>query len=143
MGKEKEVRAVHLRCLRVFWHKHWSGLSQQAPASFLEWGKWFIQPLLTLGCAAQHRGSKEDAQGHGEIMLGGPSPDTAVVKKWSPLFLVFVALGGCQFRVRTSLYLMLIRLRAIPCPFGGTYRHSMHRWHHGDTAHPMGQLPAL
>lgn len=35
-GKEEEVRAVQLKCLRVFWHKHQSGLPQQAPVSF--WG---------------------------------------------------------------------------------------------------------
>lgn len=66
-GVEEEVRAVHLRCLHVFWHKHRSGLSQRRPVSFLEWGQLLIQPLLTLGPASQHRDGKEDAQGHREV----------------------------------------------------------------------------
>lgn len=49
-------------------------------------------------------------------------------------FLVFVALGGRQFKVRTWLCLVLERLRAIPYLSHGTL---------GVTAHPMGQLPAV
>lgn len=50
------------------------------------------------------------------------------------VFVVFVALGGRQFRVMTWLCLVLERLRAIPYLSHGTL---------GVTAHPMGQLPAV
>lgn len=135
---EEEVRAVHLRCLHAFWHKHRSGLSQRGPVSFVEWGQLFVQLLLTLGRASQHGDGKEDAQGHREVAQGGRSPDTAVPRRGYPLFY----LGQVPVQVRTSLCLLLQRLGAIPWPSGGTYRYLVHAWGDGDTAHPMGQLPA-
>lgn len=121
-GKEEEVRAVQLRCLCVFWHKHQSGLPQQAPVSF--WGAIVCSAWLTLERAVQHHGSEGDAQGRGETMLGEPSPVTAIPRRGSPLFVVFVAVGGSQFRVRTSLCLGLERLRErLPYPSDGTYGH--------------------
>lgn len=58
-------------------------------------------------------------------MLGEPSPVTAIPRRGSPLFVVLVALGGSQLRVRTSLCLVLERPRAVPYPSDGTYGHSV------------------
>jgi len=140
-GEEEEVRAVRLRCLRVFWRKYQSGLFQQAPASFLEQGQLFIQLLLTLGRAAQHHSGEEDAQGHDETMLGGASPDTAVPRRGSPLFWCLFPwlVAGSAF----GLYVPdAERLRAIPCWSGGIYRHLVLARGHGNIAHPVGQLLA-
>lgn len=61
---------------------------------------------------------------------------TAIPRRGSPLFVVFVALGGCQFRVRTSLCLVLTNS-------GLSFTPQMGQEALGVTAHPMGQLPAV
>lgn len=95
-------------------------------------GQLFVQPRSPWNVRLSTK-AEGDAQGHGETVLGEPGPATAIPRRESPLSVGFVALGGCQFRVRTWLCLVLDRFRAVPYPSDGT----------GVTAHPVGQLPAV